>query len=69
MKTGYAEFRATALERYEPQLQQQNSLDATLYRVVVTNMCDDLHRYGLWSHDFIRTYWRATAPVVAEKCA
>lgn len=68
MKSGYAVFRATALEKYQRELQQQNALDATLYRVVVSNLCDDLHRYGLWTHEIVRAYWRANAPVVAEKC-
>jgi hypothetical protein len=68
MKAGYAEFRATALEKYQRELEQQNSLDAALYRVVVSNMCDDLHNYGLWQHEMVRTYWKAHAPYVSEKC-
>lgn len=69
MKSGYAAFRDSAYERYEKELHEQNAQDAALYRVVVSGLCDDLHRHGLWDHEFVRRYWRERAPFRPEKCS
>ena len=68
MKPGYAEFRATALEKFEKELQNQNALDVALYRVVVQNLCKSLHELHLWEYEVVRVYWRKYAPMVVNKC-
>lgn len=68
MKEGYAEFKRTALVKYAAELHQQNGLDATLYRVVISNLCDDLHTLGLWNYSIVPSYWAQNSPFKTELC-
>ena len=68
MKPGYSAFKAMALDKYRQELHAQNSLDAALYRVVVANLCDDLHHHDLWRHELVRDYWRERAPFQPANC-
>jgi hypothetical protein len=68
MKPGYAEFKSNAFDRFEKDLHEQNAQDAALYRVVVSMLCDDLHRNGMWNHEFVRSYWHDRAPFSPPGC-
>jgi len=65
---GYSEFKHTALVKYASELHAQNDLDAALYRIVVSSLCDDLHALGLWNYTIVSAYWAETSPFKTEKC-
>ena len=58
----YNAFKAQAIQKFSRELDRQNNLDIKLFEVVVANMCNDLHEYGLWNYDIVREYWQKKSP-------
>ena len=56
----YQLFKTRALvdPKIQDLLASQSEFDTILYQEILSRLCDDLHKYRLWQHPLVRTYWR-----------
>lgn len=64
----YKIFKKMAMEEYLSQLRKQNELDILMYKTIMDDLCNKLHKYKLWDNLTIQKYWKERSPISVKKC-